>query len=295
MRKPLHASRALPILILCLFCSFYLPAESSLMVESGQTCQKSITSFGGKIEIRGKIEESIYLIGGKLVVSGEIGQDVICIGSTVEIREGALIQKDLIVIGGRLIKSEKSKINGEFFHIRTRDDLKKMRETLLPFLPGGTDISFFKITKIVFWLILSLVMLAVFPARIAAASDLLEKSPVRVAVIGIISLILFVILALTFVILSLILIGIPLLLILISGYFTVLVFGRAVAYYFLGKKIAASVNRKDINPTYFILIGVLVYGIFKFIPFIGVLFLVLLDIFVSGIGVAYFFRRKLFS
>lgn len=298
MRHPFPATWTFPSAILCcLLCAIHLaasPAES-LRIEPGQTHPKSITSFGGSIEIRGKIEESVYLIGGRLVVSGEIGQDVICIGSTVEIMENALIRKDLIVIGGKLNKSEKSKINGEFFYIRTRDDLKKMAQTLLPFLPGGADISFFKIIKIVFWLILSLVMLAIFPVKITEACDLLERAPGRVSVIGIASMILFVFLLLAFVLLSLILIGIPLLLILIVGYFAALVFGRAVVFYFLGRKIADSLNRKNINPPVFLLIGVLVYGIFKFIPFVGVLFLVLLDIFVIGISVGYFFRRKLFA
>ena len=298
MRHPAPASWTFPVALLCgLLCAICLvasPAES-LRIEPGQIHAKSITSLGGSIEILGKIEESVYMIGGRLVVSGEIGQDVICIGSTVEIMENALIRKDLIVIGGKLNKSVKSKINGEFFYIRTRDDLKKMAQTLLPFFPGGADVSFFKIIKIVFWLILSLVMLAVFPAGIIEACNLLENAPGRVSVIGIVSLLLFIVLLLAFVVLSLILIGIPLMLILIVGYFAVLVFGRAVVFYFLGRKIAAVLNRKSLNPAFFLLIGVLVYGAFKFIPFVGVLFLVLMDIFVIGIGVGYFFRRKLFA
>lgn len=298
MRAPRAALRAFPSAILFLMGAmvFAAPAApSGLVIENGQTYPKSVTSLGGKIEVRGDVEESVYLIGGRLIISGQVGQDVICLGSHVEIRDGAIIQKDLIIIGGSLIRAEKSKIGGEFFYIRTGDDLKKFTQSLLPFLPGGADISFFRIIKVFFWLIVSLVMLAVFPVKIAEASRLLEERWRKVGAIGIVSLLLFILFLLAFIILSWILIGIPLLLILIAGYFAVLAFGRTVAFYYMGSKISAIWNRRSINPTFFVLIGVLIYGIFKFIPVAGVLFLIFLDVFVIGIGVGFFLRKKLLS
>jgi hypothetical protein len=298
MRAPPAAPRAFPSVVLFLMSAIVLAASSSpstMVVENGQTYPKSITSFGREIEVRGTVEESVYLIGGKLTISGRIGQDVICFGSHVEIGDGAVIQKDLIIIGGSLVRAETAKVGGEFFYIQTRDDLKKFAQSLLPFLPDSADISFFRIIKVFFWLILALVTLAIFPAKVAEASALLEKRWRKVGVIGIVALIFFILFLLAFIILSLILIGIPLLLILIAGYFIVLVFGRTVAFYFMGRKISAIMNRRSVNPTFFVLIGVLIYGIFKFIPVAGVLFLVFLDVFVIGIGVGFFLRRKLLS
>ena len=298
MKASLAALRAFPAAVLFLMCAIVFAASSTqpnMVIENGQTYPKSIASLGREIEVRGNVEESVYLIGGKLIISGNIGQDVICLGSHVEIRDGANIQKDLIIIGGSLVRAETAKVGGEFFYIRTRDDLKKFAQSLLPFLPGSADISFFRIIKVFFWLIVSLVMLAVFPAKIAEASALLEKRWRKVGVIGIVAFLFFILFLLAFIVLSLILIGIPLLLILIAGYFVVLVFGRTVAFYFMGSKLSSLLNRKSINPTFFVLFGVLTYGIFKFIPVAGVLFLIFLDIFVIGIGVGFFLRKKLLS
>jgi hypothetical protein len=50
---------------------------------------------------------------------------------------------------------------------------------------------------------------------------------------------------------------------------------------------------KNVPPALFIVLGVAVYSILKFIPFVGPLILILMNLFEVGISVAFFFRKKL--
>ena len=61
----------------------------------------SINAFNARLDIDGKVDESVFLVGGSLRLNGEVSGDVICIGSQVEIGDGAVIGRDLIVIGGQ--------------------------------------------------------------------------------------------------------------------------------------------------------------------------------------------------
>ena len=67
--------------------------------------------------ISGKVDESVFLLGGQLRLDGEVTGDVICLGAKVEIGDQAVIGKDLIVIGGSLVKAEHARIGG---HIVSR-------------------------------------------------------------------------------------------------------------------------------------------------------------------------------
>jgi len=293
MKKPLLLVTLMGIL------SCWLAAQNRtaqpLVIAQDQVYDKDITSIKGTVRIIGKVAASVLMVGGDLQLSGEVGGDVICLGTRVEISDTAVIKGDLIVFSGDLRKSPSCQISGEFFWIRSRQDLKKVAQTLLPFLPSSGGRSFFKIVKIVFWLILTVLMLALFPAKVTQAEEHLRRQPLKIGLIGLLAAILFIIAFLMAMILSLIIIGIPFLLFLGLAYFAAVVFGRTVMFYGIGRGIAAGLKFRHLNPTFFILFGVVLYGLCKFIPWLGTTLLVVMDIFVIGIGVGFFFRKKLLS
>ena len=257
----------------------------------GETRHTAINAFNTRLAIHGKMEESIFLIGGSLLLDGEVSGDVICIGSKVEISGTALIGHDLIVIGGGLDKAEQSRVHGEIYNIRTSKDLKKIASSLLPILPESGGMTFFKVIKLFFWLVLSLLTLAIFPVQVGQAAAMLPQAPLRHLGRGLLALLLFVLLLFAFLLLSFILIGIPLLIMLMAAYFLVLIFGRAAVFYFIGEH-AGRWLRLKANPALFIFLGVTTYGLLKFIPYLGGVLLVILDLLAAGIGVGFFLRRR---
>jgi len=271
----------------------FLSAAGSkeITVAHGETRHAAINAFNARLAIHGKMAESVFLMGGSLLLDGEVSGDVICIGARVEIAGTARIGRDLIVIGGRLDKAEQSRVHGETYNIRTGNDLKKIAGSLLPILPESGDMSFFKVIKLFFWLVLSLLTLAIFPVQVGQAAAMLPEAPLRHLGRGLLALLLFVLLLFAFLLLSFILIGIPLLIMLLAAYFLVLIFGRAAVFYFIGERAGLWLRLKA-NPALFIVLGVAAYALLKFIPYLGVLLLVILDLLAAGVGVGFFLRRR---
>jgi hypothetical protein len=255
-----------------------------IRIGASETYPRAITSWNGTVEIRGVVTDTVLLFGGRLVLSGEIRGDLVCIGTQVEILDNARLGRDVIVIGGTLQRAESSRIQGEFFYIRTREDFKKILSSLLPFLPGTGGLFFFKIVKTVFWLIIMLLVLAVFPRQVADARERFQSATWRCGAVGLLGLFAFLFLLVIFVILSFVLIGIPLLLLLIVLYFVVLLFGRTVVLSQAGRHALRLLGVRAQSPVAWLVGGALLYAGLKFLPLLGLPLLVIVDIFALGVG-----------
>jgi hypothetical protein len=281
------------LFLLLLACGLLLTAADGkeIKVNAGETRTAAVNAFNASLRIHGKVDESIFLVGGSLLLEGEVSGDVICIASRVAIGAKSVIGKDLIVIGGSLEKAEGSRIEGQLYHVRTQKDLKKIAGSLLPFLPESGGLTFFKISKLFFWLILALLALLILPAPVSRAAVMLGETPLHHLLRGLVAMLAFALLLLSFLLMSLVLIGIPLLVMLIAAYFLLLIFGRAVVFYFVGGKIAAALKLKVSAPL-LIVLGVAVYALLKFLPFPAALLLVVMDVFAIGSSVSFILRRR---
>ena len=271
-----------------------LPAtagDKHIAVEAGTSRPGSINAFNSDLVIDGKVEDGIFLIGGSLRLSGAVNGDVICLGAQVDIKEGAFIGRDLIIIGGRLAKDPGCRINGEFYHVRSREDLKKISHTLLPFLPESGGMTFFRVSKIFLWFILVMLALMLFPLPVSRGADMLKKSPLRHGAVGLLAMLAFILLLLVFILLSLVLIGIPLLVLLIAAYFLTLIFGRTVVFFAVGGAIAAALKVKG-SPVLFVVLGTMVYALLKFVPWLGAPLLIIMDFVAIGVGVGFFLTKR---
>jgi hypothetical protein len=286
--------KALVVFFLLIWAGLFLSAAANkkqICVAVGETYAKNINAFQQDLEIKGRVNGSVFLVGGTLLLEGVVMGDAICLGAQVNIKAGAVIQRDLIVIGGHLNKAEQCKINGDVYYVRSKEDLRQITRSIIPFLPESGGQTFLRISKIFFWFILVMLALLVMPVKINQAADMLGKTPLRYGAIGLLALLIFILLLLSFIIMSLVLIGIPLLIILMLAYFLVLVFGRTVVFYCFGSKLSSALKLKG-NAVFFVVLGATVYALVKFIPWLGVPLLIAMDIFAIGIGVGFCLRKK---
>jgi hypothetical protein len=269
----------------------------NLSVDAGASYPNSILSLGGTVEVAagGKISGSVILIGGNLNLEGEILEDVICVAATIRLGDRAHIKGDFFVISGELTPPDKitveKKVDGEYLNFKF--NLKKIESTLIPIFSDSQSLALFKVIKIVFWLIVTLIVLAVVPRKINYAEEMFERHILKISATGIISLFTFVFLLFVFIILCFVIIGIPLLFILVIAYFITYIFGRTVMFYFIGIKLSRRLKLKNITPALFILIGAALYAALKFLPFAGPIILIVMNVCEIGIGVGYFFRKRL--
>jgi hypothetical protein len=265
--------------------------EKELTVKENTIYPNSIISIGGNIYVKGSVKESIIMIGGSLKLDGEVKQDVICIATDIKLKKNAWIKGELLVFGGELDRHPESKVTGEFFYFRF--DLKKIENTLIPIISDAQTITFLKILKIIFWLILTLVVLAIVPQKVTQADEIFDKNILKIGLTGLISLFIFIFLLILLIIMSFLIIGIPFLFLLILAYFVILIFGRTVIFYYIGRKISHSLRLKNITPGIYLLFGVIFYTLLKFLPLLGVVLLMIMNIFEIGIGVGFFLRKKI--
>jgi hypothetical protein len=263
----------------------------NLSVSTQDSYPDSVMSWGGALDIDGTLKGSIILFGGGLELDGVVEEDVICVSSNIRMGEKALIKGELFVIGGKLDRHPKSTVNGEYFKLKF--DLKKIESVLIPLFSDSKSVTFFKVIIIILWLIITLLVFALVPKKINHAQEIFETSMLKMGALGILSFLTFIVLLIAFFIMSIIIIGIPLLLLLVLLYFLINIFGRTVIFYFIGIKLSKLLKLKNVPPAFFIVLGVVVYSIFKFIPDAGPLILILMNLFEVGIGVGFLLRKKL--
>lgn len=281
----------IPIATGFLFPTSDFKLEKDVILLANEIYNHNLVSIKGKLDIKGSVKESVLLLGGSLTFDGTVSEDVICIASRVIIGKNAVIKRDFFVIGGSLEKDPNAKINGEFFYFKF--DLKRIENTIIPILSDSRTLTLFKTVSIILWFIIALIVFAVFPQKIDQAEEVFENHQLKIGIIGLLALFSFIFLLFISIILSFVIIGIPLFMALVLFCLITYVFGRTVVFYFIGTKLTHLVKLRTIPPASFILVGVVVYALLKFLPILGPVLLAILNIFEFGIGIGYLFRRKL--
>ncbi len=284
------------ILIISIFVTMILApvfgVESRKNIKTyNKVVENNLVSIGKNIIVNGVVNKNLIKIGGSLKLNGKVGKDVVCISSKVELGKDFSIKGDLIVIGGSLRGKDESRVGGDIHNINF--SFEKIETSLSPVVLNSKTVNLIKIIFLVMSLIVSLFLFSIIPVRIKRAEELLSDNFLRIGLLGIVSVFSFVLLFLLSVILSFIYVGIPMLLILLMFLISLFIFGRAVIYYSIGKKIISKFNISVFSPAFFILMGVMVYFILSLIPVIGFIILKVLAIFELGISVSFIFKKKL--
>ncbi len=110
--------------------------DGDLVTAGGDiTVRGSITEdlmvAGGKVRIEGNVGDDARIAGGDVSLDGTVFGDVIIAGGTLEIREGSVIEGDLIIMGGEVRMA--GQVKGKLF---TRTGVLRMSGTV----EGATDI-----------------------------------------------------------------------------------------------------------------------------------------------------------
>ena len=286
---------ALILFISCILSCFLYSDSDYRMVKNftvaqGETFSGSIFSMGGDIEIKGNLDGGIILLGGRLNIEGKINDEIICLGSQVILKPTSEIRNNLFIIGGTLAREKGSIVTGKL--IVSELNLKKIEAALFSLFMDTHSIAFIRIIKILIWFIIALIVFALFPRPVIDAGEILERNLKKVALTGLISIVAFIILLSVFLVLCFFIVGIPLLIFLLIFFFIVYIFGRTVIFYYIGEKLSRLFKFKLTPSVVFMVIGAFVYVLLKFLPFVGTILLLILNVFEWGIGVVFFLRKK---
>ncbi len=251
----------------------------------------NLVSVGKEIVVNGIIEKSLIKIGGTLNLNGKVNKDVVCIGSKVILGRDFLIKGDLIVIGGSLSGKNPHNVKGNIHNVNF--SLKKIDTSITPIKINKKTINLIKIFLLLISLIIALMVFGIIPLKIKKGEELLNDNFLRIGLLGIVSIVVFIIIFLISAILSFVYIGIPIMLIFLIFLICIFILGRTIMFYSIGVMIIGKLNLSLFSPAIFILTGVIVYLVLSYIPIIGFVILKILNIFELGISVGVLFKKRL--
>jgi cytoskeletal protein CcmA (bactofilin family) len=246
--------------------------------------QDNVISFGGNVTVEGRVKENIVAFGGTITLSGEVRDSVVGIGSAITLRSSAVVKGDVISLGGVLNKEPGCVIQGDTVYFKSTELASKIFKGGFFFFPPL--IPFILILKLIttfIWLLLAIVIAAIFPRQLSLASSQIRAAFWPVVGAGIAALVLFTGLVIISALLSFVLIGIPFLLFLVGVGVVIKIFGTVVLFYFFGESIGKAFGNKSVAPLAAVILGLILISLIKFIPILGFLFSFCLSIIAWGV------------
>jgi len=254
--------------------------------------QDNIIAFGGNVVVEGRVKESVVAFGGSIVLSGEVGDTVVGVGSTITLRSTAVIKGDLVSLGGVLHKEPGCLIEGDTVYFKSSELVSRLfRGGLLSF-PLIPIILIFKLMTMFVWLLLAVVLAAIFPRQLAFASAQVRSAFWPTLGTGVLALLVFATLVIFSALLSILLIGIPFLLFLVAIGLVIKVFGQVVLYYFFGESLGRAFGSRTPSPLISVILGLVVVSLITLIPVLGFLFSFCVSFIAWGVAIRTKFGTK---
>jgi hypothetical protein len=127
-------------------------------------------------------------------------------------------------------------------------------------------------------LLVTLVVAGLFPRQLVRASGQVRASFWPVFGTGLLAIVIFSGVVIFSAILCLVLVGIPILIALIWAGLAIKLFGRVVLFFFFGESLLKAFGAKSVSAIGASLTGLVLVSLIDFIPFIGFLFTLVLNI-----------------
>jgi len=260
--------------------------KKDIVIAAGNE-QDQLVAWGGTVNIEGKIRKDVLVVGSEVTISGEIGDSFVGIGARVLLKPTAVVRKDLVVLGGTLVREEGSQVKGDTVYFKSEDLHAKFLKGGIGGIFGAGFLPFLLIIKIVslfIWAIMVVIVAGIFPKNVTFAAAEARRSLGPVLLTGLVAAAAFTFLMLFAAVLSIILIGIPLLIALAFAAIVIKTFGRVVVFYAAGQITARMFNTSSISPLAGSMLGLAVVSFIGFIPVFGALFSFFLSLVAWGIA-----------
>lgn len=256
----------------------------SIEVDPDETVQGSVVAIGGEISVHGHVTEDAVSIGGPVSVYGAVDGDVVSVGSRVVLGDQARVGGDVTTVGGSIRRAPGAFVGGDVTSVSIpslRFDLRNLRRGRMPWHYMNMPWPLFGVMRIAQFLgvlVLSLLIVAIWPGAATAVATMAETRLGRCALIGLLALLLFVP---GIVLLAVTLIGIPLIPVWVILYLVAGVLGYAAIALVVGDRILRP-GSGHTSLLAKVLVGALVLALLGLVPVLGPIVAILVAI--VGLG-----------
>ena len=261
-------------------------AETALVIASGSQARQQVVALGRDLRVEGRALSDVAALDGSIHVSGSVAGDVIVLGGEALLESTAHVEGDVFVLGGTMTASPGARIDGRSVAHPTFSSawLTLLEGPSLGPSPFSTVIVGAKLALLAAWLLLTLALLAVSGREVRRTSEEAAQEPLLCFLTGLTGVLAMFLTALFFSSFAAVVVGVPLLVLVVVLALLLKLFGMVAAFHAFGGWLAGRFGKNRPTPLSAAVMGLVVLGTIKLLPWIGVLVWTVATI--IGIGAA---------
>ena len=244
----------------------------ALRLARGSYVSDQMVAVGRDVIVEGEALADVAAVNGSVEVSGRVARDVIVLGGDARLHPTARIGGDVSVLGGVVRAAPGAHVEGRMVSYPTASS------ALLTLVEGPTlGLGFAsplvvgtKLALLAAWAALLLLLFAASGREVLSTADDVRREPFRSFFVGLTAVLAIVLTGLLFSVFTNGLAGVPLLVLVVLVALLLKLWGMVAVFYALGDWLTRRVLHRRMRPLSAATLGLLVMGIIKFLPLVGV-------------------------
>lgn len=246
--------------------------DPALVISSGSLARREVVALGRDLEVAGRALDTVAAVNGSVKVSGSVGGDIIVLGGDVLLERSARVAGDVFVLGGRIEARAGAVIEGRSVSYPTLGAawLILLEGPSLGLSSLSRVVVGAKLALLAAWLGWAILLFAIAGREVLNTSEALREEPFRSFLIGFSGVLAMFLTALLLSSLAAVVIGVPLLFLVIGIAAALKLWGLAAVFHASGRVLVHDVLSRRWNPLNYAMIGLLVLGGLKIVPYLGI-------------------------
>ena len=245
-------------------------AESALVIEADSLAARQVIALGRELVVNGTVTSDAAVVGADARVGGEVRGDLIVLGGDARLGPAARVGGDVFVLGGRLDTERGARIEGRSVSYPTIGSawLTLLEGPSLGLSPVSPIVLGAKLALLAGWVALTLVLFAVAGGGVLSTSRSVGDEPFRNFFVGLTGVLAVFLTALLFAALAATLAGAPMLVLVVLVALLLKLWGMTAVFHALGAWVLERLGKR-LTPLNAALVGLVLLGAVKLIPFVG--------------------------
>lgn len=251
--------------------------RAALVLEADSLARRQLVGLSRDVVVEGRALANVAALDGSVRVLGLVEGDVLALGGDVELAPTARVTGDVFTLGGVINAEPGAEIGGRAVSYPTASSawLTLMEGPSLGLPATSPLVVAAKLGLLAAWLVLVLVFFAASGREVVSTSVSVAREPFRDFVVGLVGVVTLVLTGLLLSTVAGALVGVPMLVLVVVLALVLKLWGMVAVFHALGFWLASRlvrlrVLRGRITALHAATLGLLVLGLLKLIPWVGV-------------------------
>lgn len=251
--------------------------RAALVLEANSLARRQLVGLSRDVVVEGRALADVAALDGSVRVLGRVEGDVLALGGDVELAPTARVTGDVFTLGGVINAEPGAVIGGRAVSYPTASSawLTLMEGPSLGLPATSPLVVAAKLGLLAAWMVLVLVFFAASGREVVSTSNSVAREPFRDFVVGLVGVVTLVLTGLLLATVAGALVGVPMLVLVVILALVLKLWGMVAVFHALGFWLArwlarAGVLQGRVAALHAATLGLLVLGVLKFIPYVGV-------------------------